>query len=200
MHDALRVRGFERVGDLPGEAERGLDVETMRRPGEPGGQGLALDQFEDERRLARAAGDAVDGSDVRVIQRGEQPRLALETGEAIDVRGQLGRQHLERDIAPQLHIARAIHLAHAALADQRPDVEGSQARARQRPGPCRDTGRTRQHLGSDRTARCVQKALGPPRVGQQALDFRAQHRIVAARLVHVGEPRVAHQVERSVAD
>ena len=56
-----------------------------------------------------------------MIQRGEHLRFALEPREAIGiVREGLG-QHLDRDVAIQPRIARAIDLAHAARAEQRQD-------------------------------------------------------------------------------
>ena len=64
--------------------------------------------------------DAVDRGDVRVIQRGEHARFALEARQAIRDRPRTtSRQDLERDVAPQLRVARAIDLAHAAGAEQR---------------------------------------------------------------------------------
>jgi hypothetical protein len=55
---------------------------------------------------------------VRVIQRCEYSRLALETSSALGVGRELGRQDFDRDVPPELRIARAIHLTHAARAEQ----------------------------------------------------------------------------------
>ena len=55
--------------------------------------------------------------DVRVIQRREHLRLALEPREPVRIgRERLG-QHLDRDVAVQPRVARAIDLAHPAGAD-----------------------------------------------------------------------------------
>jgi hypothetical protein len=51
---------------------------------------------------------------VWVVERREHSRFALETGEAIRIAGEGVRQDLQRDLAIQLGIARAVHLAHAA--------------------------------------------------------------------------------------
>ncbi len=59
----------------------------------------------------------VDGDDVRVIERGDRAGFAIETFEAARFVGDLGRQHLQRDIAPEPRIARAIHLAHATRSE-----------------------------------------------------------------------------------
>ena len=64
-----------------------------------------------------------------MIQRGEDLRFALEAGEAIGIAGEGIRQNLERDVAIQLRIARAIHLAHAAGAKGREDFVRAEAGA-----------------------------------------------------------------------
>ena len=53
-----------------------------------------------------------------MVQRREHLRFALKPGEAIGIAGERVGQDLQRDVAIQLRIARAIHLAHAALADR----------------------------------------------------------------------------------
>ena len=53
-----------------------------------------------------------------MIQRSQHLRFALEARQAIDVTRKGVGQHLNRDIAIQPRIARAIHLAHAAGADE----------------------------------------------------------------------------------
>ena len=63
--------------------------------------------------------DAVDRADVRMIERREHARFALEARQPIGVGDEGRRQDLDRDVAPQLRVARAIHLAHAARAEQR---------------------------------------------------------------------------------
>ena len=56
-------------------------------------------------------------------------RLALEARQAVAVRGEGVGQDLDRDVALQPGVARAIHLAHAACADSREDLVGADARA-----------------------------------------------------------------------
>jgi len=43
--------------------------------------------------------DVVDDADVRVVERGGEPRLALEAREDARVRRQYGREELECDVA-----------------------------------------------------------------------------------------------------
>jgi len=55
--------------------------------------------------------------DVRVVEGGEQLRLALEAGEALGILRQLGRHHLDRDLAAELRVGGAVHLAYASRAE-----------------------------------------------------------------------------------
>ncbi len=56
---------------------------------------------------------------MRVIERGEQPRLALEPREPLAVRGNRRGQDLNRHVPVELRIAGAIHLTHPADTQQR---------------------------------------------------------------------------------
>ena len=122
VDDALLVRGLERLGDLARDRDRFVDGD---RPAlEPLCQVLALDQLHREQMSARPVGlrDLLEGiqlRDVRVVQRGEQLRLALEAGEAVGVGGKGRRQQLERHLAAELRVGGAVHLAHPAGADRR---------------------------------------------------------------------------------
>ena len=65
--------------------------------------------------------------DMWMIERRQGLGLALEPREPIAVAREVGRQHLERHVAVEFRIARAIHLAHAAGADQGDDFEGPES-------------------------------------------------------------------------
>ena len=73
--------------------------------------------------------ETVAGGDVRVVQRGEDFRLALETREPIGVTGERGRQDLDRDLALQRRVRRTIHFTHAADADAGDDFVDAETRA-----------------------------------------------------------------------
>ena len=73
--------------------------------------------------------EPVDRRDVRMIERGEDLGLALEAGEALGVVCEQVGQDLERDVATELRVARAIDLAHAAGAEQREDFVGTETRS-----------------------------------------------------------------------
>ena len=127
MDDPLLVRRFERLGDLLRDGQR--FVERDRAARDPLRQIVALDQFHHEGGHAPAFFEAVDGGDVRMIQRGQRLRFARESRQAIRiVRERLG-QDLDRDVAIQLRIARAIDLAHAPFADLRGDFVDAEAGA-----------------------------------------------------------------------
>ena len=116
MDDALLVRSFERVSYLPCNRER--LVQRNWALGDPIGQRGAIDELHRQRALF----EPVNRGDVGMVQRGQELRLALEAGEAIGIRGKQFRQDLQRDVPVQPRIARAIHLAHAAGADEGGDL------------------------------------------------------------------------------
>ena len=68
--------------------------------------------------------------DVGMIQRRERLRFAREPRQPVGVAGEGVGQDLQRDIAIELRIARAKHLAHAAGADLGGDFVGTEAGAR----------------------------------------------------------------------
>ena len=102
MNDTLLVRGFEGGGDLAGDPQGFF--EGQRPP-----RGFALDVLHDQ--VIRA--DVVQSADVGVIQRGHG------AGFPIEALGEPFLRHLDRNQAVQPRVARLVHFAHAALADQR---------------------------------------------------------------------------------
>ena len=128
MDDPGRVGGVERVGDLSRDGQR--LGERQRAPAHAIVQRVALDQLEHQGRHVAGVFETVDGPDVRMIERCEQPCFAFEARHAIGVRRERRRQDLQRDVATQLRIACAIHFAHPAGAEGREDFVGAEARAR----------------------------------------------------------------------
>ena len=128
MHDALFVRGFERIGDLARDGERFITRD--RPPQQPIGERGAFDQFEHEDRHPARVFQPVDGADVRMIQRGEQLRFATEPRDTIGVLRKRVREDLERDVASQCGIAGPIHFAHSPGADRCQDFVRAEAHAR----------------------------------------------------------------------
>ena len=90
------------------------------------GQRFSLDEFQHQPLNAVALFDAVDGGDVRMVQRGDHARLALEARDPVRVGGELGGQHLDRDVTTELGVVGAVDLAHAAATQECVDLETSQ--------------------------------------------------------------------------
>ena len=127
VDDALLVRRFERLGDLSRDRQ-GL-VEGERATRDPLRQVVPLDQLHHQSGYAATLFQAVYGGDVWMIQRGEYFGFALEPGQSVAVRRQGWRQDLDRHLALEPGVVRAIHLPHAALAEQRGNLVGAEATA-----------------------------------------------------------------------
>jgi hypothetical protein len=78
---------------------------------------LALDELEREEGLAVGLLEPVDRGGVRVVERGEQIRLALEAPEPLGVLRDLGRQDLDRHVAVEVRVG-ADAVVRERLADQ----------------------------------------------------------------------------------
>ena len=78
MDDPLLMRRFERLGNLCRHRQRVGQRDRAAR--DPLRQVLAFHELHDQRWHAVGFFDAVDGADVRMIQRGQKPRLAFEAG------------------------------------------------------------------------------------------------------------------------
>ena len=128
MNDASSVRGVERLGDLTRDGRRLL--ERKRAICQTQFERWTFHQFQDKSGEALVLGNAVYRSDVRMIEGGEDVRLALETSTSVGVAGDRVRQHLERHLPLQRQVACAIHLAHPARPERCQDLE----RAKGAPG------------------------------------------------------------------
>ena len=159
MDDALLVRCFQCLGDLPRDRERlwnGQAVASCLLSGELVRQGLALDQLQYQRSDAVRLLDAIDRTDVWMIEGREHARFTLEPGEAVRIGSEGTRQDLNRDVASQLRVARPVDLSHAAFANLRRDQIRPQGLAD--PDPSADSirhGRGTQERGT--TVMCQQR-------------------------------------------
>ena len=128
MDDARRVRLGETVGDLHGDVEKPLGRERVSRRQDLA-KGLPLHEL--HRDVDRPVGfaDVVDGQDVGVVQGRGRARLLLEALATIGIVGRGGRQHLDRYIAAEPGIGRAIDLPHPAGADRGGDAVLGEATA-----------------------------------------------------------------------
>ena len=127
MDDASFVRRFERQGDLMRDGQ--CLVGGNRALGDALGECGSFDQFQHEGRLTILLLEAVDGGDVRVVQRRQDLGFPLKPREACGVGRHRRRQDLDRHVAFQLAVTRAIDLAHSAFADLRGDFVRSDAGA-----------------------------------------------------------------------
>ncbi len=55
-------------------------------------------------------------------------RFLFEAAQSLGIGGELRRQHLDRDVAPETRVPRTVHLAHAPRTDWGDDLVGAQAR------------------------------------------------------------------------
>ncbi len=125
MDEAGAVGGVERAGHVEQPAEALAN-----------GHGLVADvraQAATAHELHRDEGHAfvlphvVDDDDVGVVERGHGPRLADQARPGLVVDALAEADDLERDAAVELVVQRAVHRAHAALAEEGLDevaVEG----------------------------------------------------------------------------
>jgi len=115
MDHPLPVGGLERFGHLDTDEQRLFD--PQRPAGEAPGQILACDELHGQEVDAPLRVQAVDRGDPRVVDRGEEPRLALEARQPLGVAGEDLGEDLDRHLAPESGVRRLPHHAHAALAD-----------------------------------------------------------------------------------
>jgi hypothetical protein len=100
MDDPLLVRGVERVADLDARLDGLIEG---HRPGD----GLAVDELHHEVAAAVVLADVVQRADVRVVERRDRLRLALEP------LGERAFHGLHRDVAVETRVFGAIDVAHS---------------------------------------------------------------------------------------
>ena len=133
MDHAALVGRFERLGDL--QEDRQCLLERQRATGDDLRERLAGDHLHHQERNRRPplgrgrfaiAGhrrlEAMQRRDVRVVERSEDARLALEARQALGIGRERVGQDLDRHFAFEPAIARPVHLSHAARAENREDL------------------------------------------------------------------------------
>jgi hypothetical protein len=124
MHDATLVRLGERVGDL--DADRRRLAGGERRSGEPRGERFPGHALHDEIRQAVDLEHVEQCGDSGMRQARERERLPAEAHPARLVAEGLRRQRLDRHVALQSRVARAIHDAHPAGTEPLHHLVGSE--------------------------------------------------------------------------
>ena len=115
MDDAAAMRGVERLGDLnrevnhPRRRQRPILDQVLEGP--------PFEQLHHDERLPVVLAELVNRTDVRVLQGGSEPRLALEPRQPLRRRNGFGAQQLDRHLASELFVLGAKHYAHAAFAE-----------------------------------------------------------------------------------
>ncbi len=122
MHDSLRVGSFECFGDLSRKGKRFVDRHRSR--GDTIGEGESVHEFEHEGPGSVRFLEAMNRRDVVVIERRQDLRFPLESGEALRIGGDRGGEDFERDLAIQLRVTGTPNFAHAAGAKRADDLEG----------------------------------------------------------------------------
>ncbi len=116
VHDAVRVRERQRVGDLGRDAHRVRRGETFVRLQDLA-QRLAGDVLHHDEGGVVLLAPVVDRDDVRVVESGRGLRLASEAFDVGGVRRELGKEHLHRDAPVEQSVVSEVHVGHAAVAD-----------------------------------------------------------------------------------
>ena len=116
MHDARLVRVLQRLRDLPEDPHRPRHGQPPLR-GQHVEQRAPLHQAHGQEAQALALADVVDADDVLVRDLAREQELAPETGDPFGITPELGAEDLDRDVLPQLLVARAVDHAHAAEAE-----------------------------------------------------------------------------------
>ncbi len=116
MNDVAVVRVRQSIGDFAQNAthfhRRYWPVLLQTHP-----EVIALDVRHHEVDEIVALFDRVDRNDVRMIQLRGRLGFAKESLSDVGAETELGRQHLDRDLALQPSVARAIHDSHTATTD-----------------------------------------------------------------------------------
>ena len=150
----------ERVGDLCPEPE---DIGDGHRPlAQVLGERDPVDQFHDEETNVAFLSHVVEHADVRVVQRGDRLRLALEARLDLGVLRDRFGQDLDRHFSAQPRVPGPVDLAHAALSEQLEDFVVAERLADQSMAPAAGTAESRGR----RTGRSIDVSEArPPQSG-----------------------------------
>ncbi len=133
MRDAEAVRFVQRVGDLHRVLKRPVDREwTLLQVTR---QRLTVEILHHEEIDAILLADIVESTNVRMVQRGDRPRLALEALAQIRVGGHVRRQDFDCDNSLEARITRPVDLSHPPGPNEPEDFVSAETNAgRERHG------------------------------------------------------------------
>jgi hypothetical protein len=201
MHEARSVHCGQRAGDLFAEPRHAAHVEPRIARVDGGIQRHAVDPLHRVSAQRLVGEDLVDRDDVRMPHPRQRAGLEREAPTRALRREQRGREHLQRDVAREAVLPRAVDDAHAAAADfgaERVAIELWRALRDLRLAHRADVARQRhepQSLGPQMFAAAEQRVdiEAPPALGsidrlledgvEQSLVIGARRRLGHARRV-----------------
>lgn len=130
VNDASLVGCGQRAGERGANFDNSFNGHSVRRNHLI--ERLAFDELHGQKMDAIAFFDGKNGDDVRVIQRSDDARFALETSQAVGIVRHFGGQDFESYVALKLGVGGAVDLAHASCADGGGDLVVGESAADQR--------------------------------------------------------------------
>jgi hypothetical protein len=115
MYDTLFVCRGDCVGKFTGDFDHLRDRETARR--DQVVQREPFDKFHRQEMNAAGFFHRINGDDVRVVERRNCSRFALESRQAIRIARHVCRQYFQSYFAAEFCVRRTIHLARATRTD-----------------------------------------------------------------------------------
>ena len=120
MDDPQPVGGGERIGEIDGVAQGLVEAEGPAR--EPIGERLPFAVLHHQEVDAVLVSHVVERADVRMVQRGDRPRLAIEALAPGGIGHVIGPRTLMATDSIEAPVEGAIDLAHAAAAERTSDL------------------------------------------------------------------------------
>jgi hypothetical protein len=159
MHDPIRVRVVERGGDVAQDSQRTVHLQPAALRDEL----LHAAASHHAHRVERDAGPLADGedrNDMRMIEPRRELGLTLEARVGVGVEDRIERENLQRDVAVERRLVRAVHDAHAAAAEQVAEHERIADRFLKFRADFVAAARIRAGAGDDRAARAAGRGDG----------------------------------------
>jgi len=120
VDNTLLVRSLERRRDILTHLQCRRDRQRSTR--QPTLERVALDELEDKEANPVGFLQTVNARDVRMIERGHESRLLLESVEASRILACLIEQELDGNVTPETVVARTVYLAHPPGAESANDL------------------------------------------------------------------------------
>jgi len=129
MDDAFGMRRIERVGNVDGDGEKGIELHGSA--GDHVLQSFALEALHGDEGLAIFLADIIDGANVGMIQRGRGLRFTLEAHEGLRILRNSVGQKFQCDEAPEASVLGLVDNAHPAPAELLEDTVMGNSLARE---------------------------------------------------------------------